>query len=263
MIHPSATTPAPPGAPTENVRGAPLLLLDIGNTRLKWGLAGDAGLGESGAVVHDGDPTAALRALRLPQPSALWVAHVTGAAQEARLTETLRALYGCDPQYARAAAAWHGLRSAYREPERLGVDRWLAMIAAWGEAQAPACVVDAGTALTVDCIDAHGLHLGGIIAAGLRTQQRALLGHTRFTTRAAASAYDGGLGTDTEACVRQGALLACLGAVDRALALAGPAAPRRLLTGGDAEQLLPYLSGPWAYRPQLVLEGLLRLASDR
>lgn len=241
---------------------ATMLLLDVGNTRLKWGLADAQGLRESGAVVHDGEPAEALRALHLPQPGELWVAHVTGAAHEARLSQTLKALLGRDPRYARSAAQWRGLRNAYAEPERLGVDRWLVMVAAWAERRTAACVVDAGTAMTVDCLDAQGRHLGGIIAAGLLTQQRAVLGHTRFATRDVAATYDGGLGLDTEACVRQGAMLACLGAIDRAAARAGAGA-RCLLTGGDAALLLPHLDGRWEHRPHLVLEGLLRLATDR
>ncbi len=241
---------------------APMLLLDVGNTRLKWGLADAQGLRESGAVVHDGEPAAALRALHLPQPAELWVAHVTGAAHETRLSQTLQALFGRPPRYARSAARWRDLHNAYDEPERLGIDRWLAMIAAWGEQRAAVCIADAATALTVDCIDAKGQHLGGIIAAGLHTHQRAVLGHTRFAMRDGAAAYGGGLGGDTETCVRQGALLACLGAIDRAALAVGPDA-RCLLTGGDAEVLLPHLGRRWQHRPHLVLEGLLRLATDR
>lgn len=248
---------------TNGARAVPLrLLLDIGNTRLKWGVADAGGLRECGAVVHEGEPAAALRALHLPQPEELWVAHVTGPAHETRLSETLQALFAREPRYARSAAQWRGLSNAYREPQRLGIDRWLVMIAAWAERPGAACVVDAGTAMTIDGIDAQGQHLGGIIAAGLNTQQRAVLGQTRFATRDSAAVYTGGLGDDTEACVRQGAMLACLGAIDRAAAIAGPQA-RRLLTGGDAELLLPHLDASWEHRPHLVLEGLLRIADDR
>ncbi len=57
-------------------------------------------------------------------------------------------------------------------------------------------------------------------------------------------------------------MLACLGAVDRALAATGTAA-RRLITGGDAAVLLPHLAGDWEHRPDLVLDGLRVLADDR
>lgn len=238
------------------------LLLDIGNTRLKWALARDGRFADVGALAHDGQPEAALARLPEAAPQAIWIGHVVGAAHEPAFTNLLQARYGREPRFARAVPAWRGLRNAYAEPTRLGVDRWLVLVAAW--AQRPgqaACVVDAGTALTADCIDAQGGHLGGFIAGGLDTQQRAVLGATRFATRPAEARYDGGLGRDTESCVRQGAMLACLGAIDRAAALAGAGA-RRLITGGDAPRLLPELAGGWEHRPQLVLEGLLALAEE-
>jgi type III pantothenate kinase len=242
---------------------APKLLIDIGNTRLKWALldAGDA-FGDCGVAVHGGDPAATLPDLAPLQPSEVWIAHVTGAEHGERLRGAVRERYGREPHYARSAASWHGLQNVYAEPERLGVDRWLVLIAAWSQKRGACCVVDAGTALTVDALDAEGRHLGGIIAAGIDTQQRALLGNTRFGTRRHSHRYHGGLGGDTESCVAQGAMMACLGAIDRACATAGDGA-RRLITGGDAALLLPHLGEAWEHRPHLVLEGLRALATDR
>ncbi|MGH8447438.1 MAG: type III pantothenate kinase [Solimonas sp.] len=237
------------------------LLIDIGNTRLKWALARDGMFAEHGAVLHEGEPARVIGALPAARVESAWLAHVTGAAHEESLCAAVHAHYGVATQIARTAPAWQGLRNAYREPQRLGVDRWLAMVAAWHEARGAACVIDAGTALTADAIAADGRHLGGIIAAGLETQQRAVLGATRFATRSFESAYDGGFGDDTETCVRQGAMLACLGAIDRARLLAGPAA-LCLLTGGDATMLLPYLGDGWTHRPFLVLEGLRALSEN-
>ena len=236
------------------------LLIDIGNTRMKWAFARDGQLGEPGAAVHAGTP--AQLAVQLPaEPvESIWIAHVTGATQEPALIEALRSRYGIAPRFARSTATWRGLKNAYREPERLGIDRWLAMIAAWHEHRGAACVVDAGTALTADVIDASGQHLGGFIAAGLETQQRAILGATRFATRDVdGTQFRAGLGNDTESCVRQGALLACVGAIDRAAAEAGDAAAL-WLCGGDAGTLKPWLP-TWTHRHHLVLEGLAALAN--
>lgn len=238
------------------------LLVDIGNTRLKWAFARDGQLQPTGAAVHEGEPARVFAQLPAQAVEAVWIAHVTGAQQEAALDAAIRQRYGCAPRYARSLARWRGLENGYADPARLGVDRWLAMVAAWDRRAAAFCVIDAGTALTADCVDDRGRHLGGYIAAGLQTQQRAVLGATRFATRDVTATYDGGLGRDTEACVRQGAMLACLGAVDRAAAIAGPQATR-LITGGDAPLLLPHLAGEWKHRPDLVLEGLLALADDR
>lgn len=232
------------------------LLLDIGNSRLKWALADDGCLQRTGTVAHHGDPAAAVHGLPAEPLAGIWVAHVTGAAHENALAQALRQRYGGDPHFARSAAQWQNLRSAYGEPQRLGIDRWLVMVAAWAEAPTAFCVVDAGTALTIDCADDRGQHLGGVICAGLQTQQRATLGHTRFETRDSPEHYQALLGRDTEACVREGAFLACLGAIDRGAANVAPNA-RRLITGGDAGLLHPHLPAGWEHRPHLVLEGLL------
>lgn len=235
------------------------LLLDIGNSRLKWALADASGVVRSGALPHEGNPVAALAALAIETPSQIWVAHVTGPEHEAALSSALRQRFGSSPQFARSVPTWRGLRNAYAEPHRLGIDRWLAMIAAWSESPSEVCVVDAGTALTIDCVDARGQHMGGVICAGLLTQQRATLGHTRFETRQLGADYHARLGRDTEACVREGAMLACLGAIDRGGAILGAGA-RCLITGGDAPILRPHLQQSWSHRPNLVLEGLLALS---
>ncbi|MFC4252737.1 type III pantothenate kinase [Sinimarinibacterium flocculans] len=240
---------------------APRLLLDIGNSRLKWAWQADAGLGDCGVIVHAGEPAVALPSLAPVQPAEVWISHVTGPANEAPLAAAVRERFGRAPHFARSAEQWRGLRNGYAEPARLGVDRWLVMVAAWSEHRVATCIVDAGTALTVDGFDEAGRHLGGIIAAGLLTQQRAVLGQTRFATREQGTTYHAGLGLDTEACVSQGAMLACLGAIDRALS--ATAAVRRIVTGGDASVLLPHLHGDWEHRPDLVLEGLRVLADDR
>jgi type III pantothenate kinase len=239
------------------------LLIDIGNTRLKWALASTAELLETGTIFHEGEPAARLHALPKKPVEAIWLTHVIGADHEPAIIENLHARYGLAPRLARVTESWNGLRNAYREPRRLGVDRWLAMIAAWQDAgrAAPICVVDAGTALTADAIAQDGAHLGGIIAAGLQTQQRAVLAATHIAARDTAAPFTAALGTDTESCVRQGALLACLGAIDRAAAAAGPAA-RCIITGGDAASLLAHLPGHWLHDPLLVLRGLNALSES-
>lgn len=236
------------------------LLIDIGNTRLKWVCANADRLGAATAFPHDGDPASALQSLPALDPAEVWITQVTGTAQESALAEAVKGRFSLQPRFARSASEWQGLRNAYREPQRLGVDRWLAMMAAWSMQRGAACVVDAGTALTADVIAADGRHLGGFIAAGLATQQRAILGATRFATQDVdAIDYRSGLGIDTESCVRQGALLACVGAIERAAAQADPQAVL-LITGGDAARLLPHLGPRWRHEALLVLEGLRQLA---
>jgi len=236
-----------------------LLLLDVGNSRLKWAGADASGLRPGGAVEHGGNPAAAVSGIGEESVDAIWIANVTGAALGDKLAAVLKLRYGATPRFAAVQGQCAGLRAAYAEPQRLGIDRWLCLLAAWSETRGPACVASAGTALTFDAVDAQGQHLGGVIAPGLVTMQQAVLGATRFAASGPAQDYSDGLGRDTDSCVRQGALHAGAGLVERLAARYGKDA-RCLLTGGDAGRLLPHLGGDWKLRPNLVMEGLLAYA---
>ena len=235
------------------------LLLDVGNSRLKWALAVDDALAPSRAIAHGGDPAAIVASIDTGMVDAIWIANVTGVQHAGALSAALQARYGREPNFAMPEAERLGLRSAYVNPQRLGIDRWLALLAAWSRVRGAVCVASCGTALTFDAVDTQGRHLGGIIAPGLLTAQQAVLGATRFAGAGPDLAYDDELGRDTEACVRQGALHACAGLVDRLAARQPEAAC--ILTGGDAALLHAHLCGRWVVAPDIVLEGLMALAS--
>lgn len=235
------------------------LLIDLGNTRLKWAWSADAALRASGITEHHGAPAGIIAGLAAEGADSIWIAQVFGREHETALAEAVLARTGLRPVFAHSTACALGLHNAYVEPERLGIDRWLAMLAARARHAGAVVVADAGTALTVDGVDAQGRHLGGLIAPGLATARKALLGAVRFSVNNAVDYGIAGLGRDTEGCVAQGAMLACLGAIERAAAtVTGP--KRCYLTGGDAAVLHPHLAGDWELRPLLVLEGLQALA---
>jgi type III pantothenate kinase len=236
-----------------------MLLLDIGNSRLKWATWDGHALADSIALEHGGDPAAVIAVLPAMSPAAVWIAQVMGAPHEQNIAGAIQQRFGLAPKLAHSREQYLGFKCAYADASRLGVDRWLMLLAAWREQRGACCVVSAGTALTFDAVDAAGQHLGGFIAPGLAAMLKATLGSTRFATFDLGADYGSGLGDDTEACVRQGAFLACVGAVDRGLSAAGVSGPR-FICGGDAATLLPGLGAGWQHRRDLVLEGLLVLA---
>ena len=195
------------------------LLVDLGNTRLKWAQVGaDERLGEVRAVAHDGDVARAVQRIDAGAVEAVRVASVGGPALNAALRDALRHRFGCEVLFAETRAECAGLHVAYADPSRLGVDRWLAMLGVWRQQRGAFCVVSAGTALTFDAVDADGRHLGGLIAPGVTTMAESVLGRTRFPADSLPEAAGPALGTDTESCVAQGALHAALGLIDRAAA---------------------------------------------
>jgi len=239
------------------------LLVDIGNTRIKWCLLSAGTLTEPAALCHAEGQLAALQAAwsALPRPDAVRVASVAGAAREASVVALARDLWGIGAAFAQPRQQVLGLTLAYVEPERLGVDRWLAMLAARRRGPGPALVVDCGTAVTLDALDTAGNHLGGLILPGLGLLWSTLFEGTGMS-RLPFRSYSGLLGTDTGECIAAGALQAVSGMIDRVRTrLGAPGRELRLvLTGGDAEQVAGQLAYACEQVPELVLEGLALLS---
>lgn len=237
-----------------------ILLLDIGNTRLKsatW----DGAMREGVAHVHHDQPLQVFAEQSWPAVSAVWISLVPRLSDVSAWTAAVQRCCKLTPQFAHSAAQWQGLRSAYAKPDNLGVDRWLSMVALWHEQRSAFCVVSAGTALTFDRVNTQGQHQGGIIAPGLSATRNRLLNVTQRSADTHDEPDAHQLGRDSASAIRQGALFSALGALDHALRAPGADAnERRILTGGDAPELQAQLQGAWEYRPALVLEGLLALA---
>ena len=168
-----------------------------------------------------------------------------------------------DVHFARAAKAAYGITNSYKQPRRLGVDRWVAMIGARAEFRGAVCVVDVGTAVTIDALDKSGQHLGGQILPGLRLMNSALEKETSDIGKSGHPRKDPGTGMQlfaksTSAATYNGSLSAVCGAVERAVKTmrAEGFRPKIVLTGGDASRILKQLDGNVLHRPHLVLQGL-------
>ncbi len=240
------------------------LLFDVGNTRIKWGLAVDGELRRTGSLSHARLAEQGPGALtsRLPADvDSVTACNVAGASFATRLSALIGLHCERDVHYVRSAARGWGVTSSYRQPRRMGVDRWVAMIAARHAAKGPLCVVDAGTAVTIDALDGDGRHLGGQILPGLRLMMAALYTDTSDlpeVRRAPAGDAADGFASSTGSAIWHGALAAVCGAIERAVRKLGGRGrrPKLVLTGGDASRILAAIDVPADHRPNLVLEGL-------
>ncbi|TAM27376.1 MAG: type III pantothenate kinase [Rhodanobacter sp.] len=236
------------------------LLLDLGNTRLKWALAHGGEWLARGAVAWDEDVAAVLtQAWReLPSPTHAFGASVVDAARETRIAALTVAAFARDVTWLRTPASACGVRNAYAEPLRLGVDRFLTMVAAKAAGDAPCVLVGVGTALTLDALAADGRHLGGLIAPGPRLMQQSLLGATaRVRPERPGEVHDAA--DNTADAVASGCWLAAVALVERFVARMSPqlgGSPRLLVHGGDAGGLLPLLALPSRHAADSVLHGL-------
>lgn len=248
------------------------VLVDVGNTRLKWAVLESGALVRHGSAVHRGATDAALEAFAAALPAAprIIAANVAGEPMAARLRALAAARPGATLELVTTAKERFGVRCAYADPARLGVDRWVAVLAAFHLSRGAACVIDAGTAVTFDAVDAQGQHLGGLILPGARLAAAALDRSTSDIGRTAPPPEPAHglalLGRNTDAAVGHGAWLGLAAALDRAartVAESLGAAPRVFLTGGDAAALAGWLETNVELRADLVLEGLALFAGSR
>ena len=247
------------------------LLVDIGNTRIKWARFDGTRLGGPKAAAHSGWRTDD-SAHHLFAPSRgierVVIASVAGSAVNRALTAAARRA-GAAPQFVTVARGGGGVTTGYREPWRLGVDRFAAIAGAHEIFNAvPVCVVGVGTAMTIDLVDAAGRHLGGVIVPAPNLMVETLLANTHGIRRRARGGVVGGRGMfarSTRDGIERGARYAAAALVDRAVEEAAPFLEREplvVLTGGDAAAVRPLVRSRCVTVPDLVLRGLALLARD-
>lgn len=238
------------------------LLIDLGNSRLKWA-AQDAQSWRMGALAYE-DPierawTQAWRELR---PDAVILCSVGPEWVTDQLVAWVRVRWDLRVTRVRAQAEGYGLRNHYEEPETLGADRWVALVAARARYQGRLCVVDCGTAVTVDALSETGEFLGGAILPGFAAMRRGL--NVCIPSLPATGGRDDDcLARTTADGVATGTHYAVVGAVERLLeeyerTLGAPLPV--VLTGGDAGLLVPDLRYAVTEVPDLVLRGLALMA---
>ncbi len=237
------------------------LLLDLGNTRLKWALqAQPEGWLARGAVNWREDTMAGLQLAwsGLPRPDTVIAASVVDAVREALVAEVVGSLFARAPGWWRTPASACGVRNAYVEPQRLGVDRFLAMVAAYADGRAPCVLAGVGTALTLDALASDGRHLGGLIAPGPQLMRQSLLDATA-QVRLDRPGEILELADNTADAVVSGCFQAAAALIERfatRMAARLDGAPTLILGGGDAATLMPLLSLPARLSQDSVLRGL-------
>lgn len=236
------------------------LLLDAGNTRLKWAVVEDGQWLSQGSAQYK-DLTALTRVLE--QDMVSYVASVARAQHEDQITALLAPYSSMHTTWLASEAEFADVINTYSNPQQLGVDRWMGLIAARQRTQAATLVVSVGTAMTVDALSAEGEFLGGLIVPGLALMQRALQQGTAHVAEVRGTWQR--FPRTTADAVQSGAVAALCGAIQQQydhLSEATGMQPHCILTGGDAECLLPCLDIPVEQVPMLVLEGMERVTRE-
>ena len=268
-----------------------ILLVDIGNTRVKWASFVRARVGRMKATAHKewgGERIArhvvgasARRASKPSGPAAsgrlqdahrlerIVVVSVAGARIDRAFAAEARRRFGIVPEFFRSSRRAGGVTTMYAEPWRLGADRLVSAIGALHLSKhRPVCVVSVGTTMTLDFVDGSGRHRGGAIVPAPDLMIDSLLWGTHGIRRRARGG-GGGRGLfarSTRSAIGEGARYAAAAVADRAVlearALVGQS-PLVLLTGGAAPQIARLIRARHRYVPDLVLQGLAVIASTR
>ncbi len=255
--------------------GASVLLVDIGNTRIKWAPWRDGRIGAVRAGVHAGwsrrDFETRVLGGGKAKLSRILVASVAGGRVDRLFEAAARTVAGMQPEFIATSRRAARVTTRYVDPWRLGVDRFLGAIAAHHlVGRRAVCVVNAGTTVTIDLVDGKGVHRGGAIVPGPPLMVQSLLDGTAGIARRARDATSGRRGRrrrgaldlfarSTKTAIRQGAIYAVAALVDRAVAEASRAlstAPQVLLSGGGAKQLAGLIRARHLGVSDLVLQGI-------
>jgi type III pantothenate kinase len=234
------------------------LLVDIGNTRLKWCIDNNNGMtkGQSVDYKHDHfiknlQSTWAL----LDTPKALAISSVSSQHIVLQLSVLAKNIW---PHIhiiiAQSSSAILSVTNAYSQPEKLGIDRWLGLIALHHHYSGHRCIIDCGTAITIDYLDNKGTHLGGLISPGLQLMQQSLSkGTEHLPLVSVGSATE--LATSTGAAISLGILFSAAGLIEKTIHHFAPC-DHMIITGGDAERLLHQTDLKLSVEPDFILKGL-------
>lgn len=249
-----------------------VLLLDQGNTRLKWMLVREDGtVHASGAKVNRGSLSGVCKEIRRSAsgiPSEVIACNVAGLRRQADLSKAFTAEFATSVRFvAHENLPCSPLKAGYLQPQTLGLDRWLAMVGAWSLYPQALIVVSAGTAVTVDAIDRSGQHLGGYIVPGLELQLRCLssIGTLpRLGRQHVGCVAEEVFGRTTKDAIARGVVKALASLVDACAAEQAMDGRRAsvVLTGGDAAMIAGHIRSKNVVVDELVFRGLWIAATN-
>ena len=246
-----------------------ILLIDIGNTRVKWALQDGDDWVSGKPLLRGSKPFKDIARpawKELETPERVIVSNVAGAVFEKSVRTWIKRRWKITPEFLHSQAEQCGVTNAYAKPERLGNDRWATLIAAHAQCRGAAVILSCGTAITIDALSADGRHLGGLIAPGIELMISSIQSRAADVTIEEDDPGDISLlASSTESAVLGGSLYAAVSLLDRVSADLRHELGKDvslLLTGGDAERLMPLLEVQPKFEAELVLKGLAVVAKE-
>ena len=247
-----------------------ILLVDAGNSRIKWANLSNGYMSEQSAKKHKGNPLAVCQQqFQRKNIEKILLVHVLGIEFEKEVRQIASSL-SIELLIVHSELQAYDIKTNYVQPEKLGADRFVALVAARYLHNRQACiVVDCGTAVTVDAMDAGGNHLGGVILAGLKLCEDSLIGKAKNLLKIKQEldqAKSNIFATTTAQGVKTGCQISVVAAIEKAcnmmeesINISEPV--QKIICGGDARKIHAMLYGEVALHDDLVLQGLCVIAN--
>lgn len=239
-----------------------ILEIDVGNTRIKWRTLQNKMVTDRGALLKEELGSWLLSLKQHQAPDKIRLSCVANK-EIVKQFVVQASQWDCLLQEAKTTSIAAGVSCGYKDPETLGVDRWLSVVAAFNQFDEPCVVVDAGSALTVDLVG-DGRHLGGYIVPGLGMMRQVLFEGTSqvkvdFLAKASIKP-----GCSTRQAVTNGSLLMVKALIESAAESlkSNMGSAKIVITGGDGEYLSAAFSDQVCYLPELVMDGLALVVSE-
>ena len=249
-----------------------ILLIDAGNTRIKWAFSANRSSRISASGIIDGNDWSAISSY-VGMVDCVWLSCVASERVRDSIMHEVESLFGIKAQIAKVTSNAGGLSNHYDDMSRLGVDRWLAALGARSLfSEGDLIVIDAGTAVTIDWVSAENCFEGGVILPGFVTMHDSLLERTagiQSTSKMVSSA----IGKNTRDCVNAGVQFGLLGAIERVVAevsvvvaarrndaIGISEGPRLLIMGGDADKIQSGSRLDLELQSSLIFYGLMLLS---
>jgi len=245
-----------------------MFLIDIGNSRIKWSFHINGKFVKKGEAQYQKELEQQLSDAwgEVRAPEKVFIANVAAPKILKIVTTWISTQWKIDAIVITTTPECRGVTNAYLEPEKLGVDRWLAMLAAYKICGKETLMIDCGSALTIDALSATGEHLGGLILPGMQMMKKSLIkGASGVKIKNDPSEHVALFARDTEGAVIGGALYAMVAVIDRIVVDVRDSLGANValvITGGDVPALKPLLAYKFQHEPDLVLQGLAMVAME-
>jgi len=234
------------------------LLVDIGNTRIKWAVEVNGVVEKSSAINHQSQYLEQIQQKWsvIESPEILAISSVSNQCIVNQLLILAKKLWpNVSFVIAKSTTQGFDITNGYKQANKLGVDRWMGLIALRHYYPGDSCIIDCGTAITIDVLNKQGLHLGGLISPGLQLMKQSLFQGTENLSYVK-QAFSLGLSDATDSAIFSGTSLAAVGLIDKVITEFAKECQTIVLTGGDAVLLSKYLDYQVFIEQDFILKGL-------